>query len=313
MICFCDPFQDSMKFCNQTIFETTNGYEMIYIGFNALFYLTFLVFYSYEFVGDLKKKISPILITKGIKIIYLIVRLIEMIVWVVSSVGKTAEYGKVFVVLTTFGIVIFVVSSILIVISWLHMILRAKNVGDKSKILESINKTIYISLMVITPIVLASVVAYQFVPIVVNIFAAGTITLVALMVISMIVATVYLVIILKWIGDDPKSNIQKKIKKRSKWIIVIIVMVTMAGILLAINFTMNVTEPIRLIVLTIVHRSVENAATFSMFFFLENHISRAWKKRELRFYPSSTPQHQSSEPRTESTLTLPEQTVDPNH
>jgi len=264
---------DPYSFCNQTNFQAYDGFDLIYPGLGLPIYLALLAAYIFEFAIDVKKRrLSPILLTKGTLIAFIPSRFAILSLWFASSIQKTTAYADATTFINSIGSLILIPALILIVVSWLDLALIARNLGDQDRRLTRVKLSLFILTGIIGPLNLVMLFVNQFIPESMEvkiIFGVAVILLILLMLATIIISIVYLVIVLKWLRNSPSSNLLHKIQIKSYWIIALLGSLLLATIAMVVIQVFQRDTPLAFLGIEITDRIIEILIVSLMFFFLE--------------------------------------------
>lgn len=284
-ICDCPLFLDPYYFCNQTIFDAYNTLDSVYPSFGIVIYAILFALYMYEFVADiLQKKITPILLTKGALITFIVSRLTIFSFWIVSSNDRTNNYAATILFLDSIGVMILVTSLILIVISWLNLVISGKNLGDHDKNMVQIKLSLYILTGIIVSANILFLFLAQFIPkvtVLPTVLTIAEIFLVLLSIATIIISVIYLVIIFRWIKNTKMSDFLRRVQLKSYWLITVLGSLLLTSIILIIRVILQTTHvinqgtPTSILTIEIIDRFMETVIVSLMFFFLERNFLRA--------------------------------------
>jgi hypothetical protein len=277
--CYCKTYWDSSTRCNTTIFEAYNEQDRAYPGIGIPLYLILLALYVFEVSIDLiRKKYTPILLTKFVVIVFSVSRIVIMSLWLSSSVENTTKYARISAFIDSLGTLILMATNSLITISWLDMILRAKDLGQKNKEMIALKKGIFIACIIVCVLNVITLILNEVNPSLGIFLAISVVLLMILVICSVVVSIVYLVRIHRWMRDIQFSRITKIIKYKAKWIIVLLLMSINTVFFLMVFFVIRRNSPFMYILIDIVSRAIELVIVANMLFFLETNILTSIKK-----------------------------------
>lgn len=287
--CVCKIYFDSSTGCNTTIFEQYQGLDLIYPGISIPLYFLLLGLYTLEFSMDIiRRKISPILLTKGILLIFIVSRVINMFLWVISSINRTTKYAQSVVIMEALGALMLITADILIIVSWLDLVLKAKHLGQVDIKMLKVKKGLFVTISILTPTVIVAGIFNEIMPQSILFLSVTIIMLMIFLIISIIISVIYLVRIYKWLKDNHKSKLAVVIRRKSKWIIVLLLMLVNVVFFLVLFFVIRRDSPTAYLTMNIVIRFVEFIIAGVMLLFLENSLTHLFKKGSLNIVTSGT-------------------------
>jgi len=280
--CKCDTYLDPHHFCNTTIFEAYQDFDIIYPIFGLLIFLVLMGIYGFEFVNDLKRRrFSFPLVTKGTVMMFILSRLILFPLWIASSTMRTTNYAVAVTFINSIGIIILIVSISLLIISWLDLILVARNLGSKDHRLRSIKYALFSLAFIIGTSNIIALIIVQIVPDLTVILAVTLFLLIVLVIVTIIISVIYLVIILRWLQKTPKSVVFNITRKKSYWIVALLSSLLLDCVVLGITSLFSHDTPIEFLSIEITYRILEIIMLTLMFFFLERKFVMTIKNHRL--------------------------------
>jgi hypothetical protein len=293
--CACDILYDPYQFCNKTIFSSYKGGDLYYVGIGMAFYSILFLLYLFEFSIDInRKKYTPVLYTKAVMMAFILVRLAYLSIWIISSVNETASYKKYAFVIESIGSLMLVASNMLIIVSWLDLILMAKNIGNRAQKMKVIKRILFVGILGIIPVMIVAVVLSQVIKGLLILAQVSAVALMFLIISTIIISIICLVIIIKWINSDKDSKIKNKMKRKSIWIITCLVCLIGLVFITIISFVALSSGPQIYLGLEITKRIVEILMSTFMFFFLENAFVSVVKKGKFSLTTERTGQSEQS-------------------
>lgn len=284
--CSCEIYRDPYYLCNRTIFEVYNNLDLIYPSLGLLLYMILLFGYLFEFVIDAKKrKMSPILLTKGAIIVFILAREVTFPLWFASSLQRSTAYARVTTFINSIGSLVLISSLMLIVVSWLDLVLIARNLGDQDRHMRRVKLSLFILTGIISPINLIMLFVTQFLPdvsVLKLVLGAAVLLLILLILASIIISIVYLVVVLRWVnGVDSPSRTLCKIRVKSYWVIALLSSLFGAAIVMIVVQVSPHDTPMAFLAIEISNRVIEVLIVILMFFFLERSSVRFMQRGKL--------------------------------
>lgn len=287
--CLCKTYFDSSTSCNTTIFEQYGGLDLIYPGIGIPLHLVLLGLYVLEFGMDvIRRKISPILLTKGVLVLFIISRIASMSLWIVSSTNQTTRYARHASLTDSFGTLCLITADVLVIVSWLDLVLKAKHLGQVDNTMLKVKRGLFIAISLLFGANIIALVANEINPRSGIFLAITVIVLMLTTIAAIIISAVYLVRIRSWLKDSSESKTVAIIRRKSKWIIVLLLMLLNIVFFLAVFFVIRRNSPVVYLAVDIVSCSVSFITVIIMLLFLENSLTHLFKKGSLNILSSTT-------------------------
>lgn len=288
--CLCKTYWDSSTGCNTTIFPTYNGYDRIYPGFGIPLYAILSLLYLFEITMDvIRKKYTPILFTKAVILVFTCSRVTTISIWLVSSLGDTTKYARISAFIDSAGTLLLISANVLVVISWLSLILRAKDLGEKDKKMIMIKKGLFITVGIVGPLNIITLIVNEINSALGFLLAITVVLLLLAVVANAIISVVYLVRIYRWIKEIHKTKMIKLIEKKSKWVITLLSMSISVVFFLLVFFVIRRNSPSMYLAIDIISRTIELILSSVMFMFLETNLVNSIKEKAVVWSSKLTP------------------------
>ena len=286
-VCTCPPYYDPISKCEKSIFEVYEGKDLIYTSIGFIIYSIYFILFLLELIVDFRLGVRNVLmISKFSLLLFNITRIGHFSIWTYASIyGIFDSLSVIDTVLRNLAILFLgVLGYFLVCISWLNLLLKAKNLGQQTKKIKIFKIIIIITLCIISPIAIAMNIAISIIYNNTDINIKSIIS--ALELISNIIGfigifvpliiTFYLqIIIYIWLNKlntDFKSKRVSKVRIKTRYLISM--NISLIFILISIGiFSLYPREiPFILLILNSVTRLIELFVMTTLFGFLQSYF-----------------------------------------